>query len=139
MGLDLLPCCMAWLNSGFGKGLGQGLDKRIAVFTLLAAFSACKKTESVKAPSSPEELRARGKLVYSTNCATCHNPDPSMAGSIGPAIAGSSRELIEARVLKAEYPPGYKPKAATHTMPPLPYMKNDLPAIEAFLNSKAAP
>ena len=31
-------------------------------------------------------------------------------GSVGPAVAGASRELIEAKVLRGEYPPGYTPK-----------------------------
>ena len=43
----------------------------------------------------------RGRAVYVANCVACHNNDPSKDGPIGPAIKGSSKELIEARVRPA--------------------------------------
>lgn len=49
-------------------------------------------------------------------CTKCHNTDPAKHGPTGPAIKGSSRELIEARVLRASYPPGYTPKRTTSEM-----------------------
>lgn len=76
---------------------------------------------------------ARGERVYRANCIACHNPDPALDGVMGPAVAGASLELLEARVLRAEYPDGYRPKRETSLMPAQPYLKNDLPALAAYL------
>ena len=85
---------------------------------------------------SPEEkLSQRGRMIYSTQCTACHNMDPKMDGSLGPAIAGSSLELVEARVMRAQYPDGYTPKRASKTMSALPHLKEEIPALHAFLNS----
>jgi len=78
-------------------------------------------------------LAERGARVYKANCMVCHNADPSLVGSVGPEIAGSSRELIEARVLNKSYPPGYLPKRDTSLMPAMPYLQGDLDALAAFL------
>lgn len=75
----------------------------------------------------------RGRLVYQQACISCHNPDPTQAGSVGPAIAGSSAELVTARVLRAEYPPGYTPKRDSKLMPPQPYLEPQLPELIAYL------
>ncbi len=81
----------------------------------------------------PAALATRGRAVYTANCIACHNPDPSLEGGIGPAIAGSTLELLEARVMRNEYPEGYKPKRETKAMIPLPYLEKDLAALAAFL------
>jgi len=87
-------------------------------------------------PANPKAaLISRGKSVYQTNCTACHNSDPKLPGALGPELAGSSLPLLEARVLRVEYPQGYKPKRTTHVMQPLPQLKNDIPALEAYLNS----
>ena len=75
----------------------------------------------------------RGLRVYRVNCTACHNVDPAVDGSVGPAIKGSSRELIEARVLRAEYPPGYTPKRDSKLMPAQPHLAKDIDALAAFL------
>jgi hypothetical protein len=59
--------------------------------------------------------------------------DPSQPGSLGPELVGSSRALIEARVLRGEYPNGYKPKRTTNLMIPLPHLKDDIDALAAYL------
>src|SRR5690242_7447779 len=100
--------------------------RRLAAFALLALGSSC---------SAPTDPRARGEQVYRANCIVCHHPDPREPGSVGPPIAGSSRELIEARVLRAEYPPGYTPKKDSHLMPPLPYLEHDIDDLAAYLGS----
>jgi hypothetical protein len=64
---------------------------------------------------------------------------PQKDGPIGPSVAGSTLPLIEARVMRAEYPVGYKPKRTTKTMVALPHLKDDLPAIHAYLNSFPPP
>jgi len=90
--------------------------------------------------SIPSEARAgdpsAGEEIYGNVCATCHGGDPSKDGTVGPAIAGSSLELIEAKVLRGEYPPGYTPKRNSKAMPPLPYLKDYIPDIAAFLQTE---
>lgn len=103
--------------------------------TLLSGLSACNSENGASSSSPPNPLVARGKTVYVTVCIACHNADPHKAGSIGPAVFGASKELLEARVLNASYPPGYKPQRETHTMPAFPQFKDDIPALYAYLNS----
>jgi hypothetical protein len=55
------------------------------------------------------------------------------AGKPGPEIAGSSRELVEARVLHVAYPPGYTPKRKTNTMRAMPRLAAEIDNIVAFL------
>ena len=97
----------------------------------------CEKKD---APISPEQqqaaLLARGKAVYSTSCTACHNIDPKLPGAIGPEVSGSSKELLEARVLTATYPPGYQPKRNTHQMAALPQLKYEIEALYLYLNSQ---
>lgn len=81
----------------------------------------------------PEALKRRGRAVYIANCVACHNPDPAMDGGIGPAVAGASLALLEARIMRNEYPEGYTPKRDTEAMIALPYLEKDLAAIVAFL------
>ena len=84
---------------------------------------------------TPEELVAAGRSVYNANCIVCHAMDPRQDGALGPAVAGSSPELIEARVMRAEYPEGYTPKRATRVMVPMPHLKDRLPELAAYLGS----
>lgn len=75
----------------------------------------------------------RGRAVYLSQCATCHASDPSWDGPVGPAIKGSSRALLEAKLLRGGYPPGYAPKRTTAVMPPQPQIEPDIPHLAAFL------
>ena len=103
---------------------------------LIAALvlNACGKKEE-----GPETPATRGRRVYMTYCVVCHNADPSKDGTTGPALAGSSQELLQARVLSQNYPPGYKPKRPTKTMPVYPQVKTRIADLNAFLNAKPAP
>jgi mono/diheme cytochrome c family protein len=83
--------------------------------------------------ASHEALVARGRAVYVTNCSVCHNPDPGLEGSLGPAVAGASLELLEARLLRNTYPEGYTPKRDSHVMMALPYLEDDIPPLAAYL------
>ncbi|MCP5040617.1 MAG: cytochrome c [bacterium] len=85
-------------------------------------------------PDDPERALAdRGKAVYYANCIACHNPDPTLDGGIGPAVAGSSRELLEARIMRAEYPEGYAPKRPSQLMIALAFLEPDLAALASYL------
>jgi mono/diheme cytochrome c family protein len=101
--------------------------------TALCAFAvaACSKDDSSKSGKNPDPKR--GRAVYLANCVACHNSDPSRDGPIGPAIKGSSKELLEARVLTTRYPPGYKPKRPTQVMPQFPFLKNEISHLAAYL------
>ncbi|MFO0689637.1 MAG: cytochrome c [Myxococcota bacterium] len=84
---------------------------------------------------TPEELVAAGRSTYNANCIACHAMDPRTDGALGPALAGSPLELIEARVMRAEYPAGYAPKRATRVMVPMPHLQPKLPELAAYLGS----
>ena len=75
----------------------------------------------------------KGQQIWLGQCVACHNPDPSKDGPIGPAVKGASKELLDARVVHAAYPPGYKPKRPTSVMPPQPQVAGDIPALAAYL------
>jgi mono/diheme cytochrome c family protein len=102
----------------------------ILAFGLLAA-AACGEREEIG-------LAEQGLRIYDANCTICHNPDPRSDGVDGPALAGSPRELIEARVMRAEYPPGYTPKRPTRRMRALPYLKPHIEALAAYLGGLEA-
>ena len=101
----------------------------VLLLTSMILMPGCNKSKPLTA------LESRGKGLYMANCLACHNQDPTLAGSVGPDIAGSSMELLTARVIHRSYPPGYKPKRNSSLMPALPFLEADLPAIHAYLNS----
>jgi len=103
----------------------------LGVFGLLAAVSAACQPAG---KATPVEL---GKRVYMASCIACHNQDPTRDGTIGPAIAGSALALVEARVLRAEYPPGYTPKRSSRLMPAQPFLKSEVGNLAAYLGSLA--
>lgn len=112
--------------------------KFLVIIFFLTLFSACTKQAENKStqPLSADELIQRGKAIYNLNCIACHNADPKISGALGPAIHGSSKELLEARVLYAKYPNGYKPQRDTSQMPAFAHLEKELPALYAFLNSQ---
>ncbi len=75
----------------------------------------------------------KGRQVWLSQCVACHNVDPAKDGPVGPAVKGSSRELLEARVLRAQYPPGYKPKRDSKVMPARPDLEASIPDLAAYL------
>jgi mono/diheme cytochrome c family protein len=97
----------------------------------LVAVAAAACSDPAAGQLSP--LAQEGQRTYQSICIVCHNGDPTKDGAAGPAIAGSSRELIEARVLRAEYPPGYTPKRAGNAMPRFEYLADKIDALAAYL------
>jgi mono/diheme cytochrome c family protein len=75
----------------------------------------------------------RGRQVYVSQCTACHAFDPSLPGPVGPPVKRASRELLEAKILRGTYPPGYTPKRPTSVMPPQPQLAKDIPALAAYL------
>lgn len=88
-------------------------------------------------PKERSELAATGERIYQNVCIACHNADPNQDGALGPAIAGSSRELIEARVLHGTYPEGYTPKRSSAQMPRFEYLADHIDALTAYLDEAA--
>ena len=108
----------------------------VVVVTSMVLATACSPSSddtSRSAPISP--AAAEGRQVYAANCTACHNQDPNQAGALGPAVAGSSAELLEAKVLRGEYPSDYLPKRESHAMVPLPHLAKEIPALAAYLAS----
>jgi len=48
-------------------------------------------------------------------------------------VKGSSRELLESKILKGTYPAGYRPKRPTAVMPIQPAVAPEIPALAEFL------
>ena len=98
-------------------------------------MTACTKKQAVPlSEMSSAQLAERGKRIYVGNCIACHNVDPKVDGSLGPAVAGSSLELLQERILRAKYPAGYTPKRATNVMAALPHLETEIPSLHAYLN-----
>jgi mono/diheme cytochrome c family protein len=136
---------------GIGLSLGcsdDGTNERAAAPQRPPA-SASSTTEST--PPSPDpapapspaveetrseaELVEAGRGVYNANCIACHNLDATKDGALGPAVSGASRELLEARIVRAEYPPGYTPKRDTRVMIALRHLEPNLDELTAYLDS----
>ena len=109
------------------------LQKVATPLLLFLVVCACSKDSDQSAEAAKDPDWQRGRAVFVANCVACHNNDPSKDGPIGPAIKGSSKELIESRVLSTSYPPGYKPKRPTHVMPQFPFLKDEIPYLAAYL------
>ena len=105
----------------------RGRTRLIALGAALT-LTACSETPS---PSSPNA--ERGRQLYLAQCIACHNSDPAMAGPLGPPVKGSPRELLESKVLKGTYPPGYTPKRSTTLMPAQPALEGEIANLAAFL------
>jgi mono/diheme cytochrome c family protein len=105
------------------------LDARHLVLLAVVAMIGCSESG---APQLSEAAQ-RGKAVYLSVCIACHNVDPALDGSLGPANAGASRELLEARVVRGEYPPGYKPKRDSRAMPAFPQLADEIDDLTAYL------
>lgn len=106
----------------------------LGLLIVLSVFACEKKKEAPTEPLSPEALAQKGRAVYVSNCLACHNADPALDGSVGPAVKGSSLALIEAKVLTGTYPAGHAPKRATSMMQKFPQLKDQIPAIHAYLS-----
>ena len=105
------------------------LDRRVLVLVpLAAALVGCSNQGSSLSPEAE-----RGRQVYVAQCTSCHAVDPAQNGPLGPAVKGSSRELLEARILHGTYPPGYTPKRPSAVMQPLPHLAGSLDDLAAFL------
>ena len=104
-----------------------------AVFCIALILGACTKDSKTSDETEGVPNAERGKRIYLAQCIVCHHSDPSRNGPIGPAVKGASEALLEAKILRASYPPGYTPKRNTKAMPPQPFLKSAIPDLAAFL------
>jgi mono/diheme cytochrome c family protein len=112
-----------------GPSAGSRWRRRV-----LPAIAAATVLTACSEPSRPGGPAAeRGRQVYLAQCIACHNPDPALAGPLGPPVKGTSRDLLEAKILRGTYPPGYTPKRSTSLMPAQPQLQPEIPNIAAFL------
>jgi mono/diheme cytochrome c family protein len=98
---------------------------------LAAAAAGVLLTACERPQLSPEA--ERGRQVYVSQCTTCHAFDPAQPGPVGPELQGVSREVVESKVVRGNYPPGYQPKRPTAVMPPQPHLAGDVDALAAYL------
>lgn len=81
----------------------------------------------------------KGQRLYKANCLQCHNRDPNLKGPIGPEITDAPLEVMTSKIMTAKYPEklpaGFVPKRRTKAMRAIPKLKNDIPAIWAFVQS----
>ena len=107
------------------------MRRRVAfALACLLPFAACGDDP---APPGLSTLGREGWRTYRLFCAACHAQDPNQEVALGPAVAGSSRALVEARILRGGYPDGYAPKRDTKIMPPHPHLARDIDALVAYL------
>lgn len=103
--------------------------------SLLASLAlGCPSGDSVQL----SEAAQRGRGVYMNVCVACHAADPSQDGALGPNLVGATRELIEWRVVKGAYPPGYTPKRTTGAMPAFPHLAGNVDDLYAFVRESTA-
>ena len=107
------------------------------IVLLVLILSGCTEESASNTKTAGLPDADRGKRVYLSQCVACHNRDPSKDGATGPAIKGSSHGLLEARVLRASYPPGYTPKRKSSLMQARPYLRSAIADLAAFLNSSS--
>ena len=98
----------------------------LALLALAVALGGC--SDSGRSPAAE-----RGRQTYLAHCVACHNTDPSQPGPVGPPIKGSSRELLEAKVVSGTYPPGYTPKRPTTVMVPIPAVAPEIASLAEYL------
>lgn len=115
------------------------MKQRMSVFAAVllvaigGAMAGCGDREAGSAAPQLSEAAQRGKTVYNGLCIACHNPNPALDGSLGPANAHASRALIESKVLHGEYPPGYAPKRPSRAMPSFPHLAGSVDDLTAWL------
>jgi len=100
----------------------------IALLVIAAALIAPGCSEEATSP-----LAEQGRQVYLAQCIACHASDIAKPGPVGPPVKGSSGELLEAKILRGTYPPGYTPKRPTAVMQPMPALGPAIPALAEYL------
>jgi mono/diheme cytochrome c family protein len=102
--------------------------RRLAgVLWVALALAACEQGPALSPAAE------RGRQLYLGQCIACHASDPGQRGPVGPPVKGSSRALLEAKILRGTYPPGHMPKQNSTIMQPLPHLAPSLDDLAAYL------
>jgi len=110
------------------------LRTTIALSITAAVATACSPDSN--GGDEPPDLVEQGRVVYQNVCIACHNGNPALDGSVGPAVAGASEALLTAKMLHGGYPEGYTPKRpGSNAMPRFPQFAEQIPALAAYLAS----
>ncbi len=106
---------------------GLGL---LVVVALIAFTCSGDEADAPKLSQAAE----RGRETFAMHCSACHNArDPFADGIQGPGVGRASRELLEARIMRAEYPKDYTPKRPSQIMVALPHLKDRIDDLAAYL------
>ena len=73
------------------------------VACVLQIWTACGQKDTT---TDPKILR--GRVLFASNCISCHNSNPALDGTLGPAIKGSALELVQARAYELFVQRGYQ-------------------------------
>jgi mono/diheme cytochrome c family protein len=122
----------------------------IAPFFILSCMATEKLTEKpientavvevkVESKKTQAELIEQGRRLYISNCISCHNKDPNLKGALGPEMVDAPLEVMTSKIMTGVYPEklpeGYIPKRKTKIMKAIPKLKEDIPAIYAWVHS----
>lgn len=98
----------------------------------------CSLLFSISAFAQNAEIE-KGQRLYRANCLQCHNRDPNLKGAIGPEVVDAPLEVMTSKIMTSHYPnplpKGFVPKRKSHAMRAIPKLKNDIPAIWAYVQS----
>jgi len=63
--------------------------------------------EPTAPPDRDPKMWKRGRIMYQSQCTSCHNSNPDLPGSIGPKLRGVTQELLVERLTngKGAMPP----------------------------------
>ncbi len=111
-------------------------ERRLAADLLLALFATALMACADESKESGDPAVARGEKVYRNVCVVCHSANPNQSGPLGPEVADASRAVLEAKLLRGEYPPGYTPKRNTQQMPKFEFLEPNIGDLAAFLASR---
>jgi len=118
-------------SGGAGGPSTAGVSRPAPVSPAVPPRSAAPEPE----PMTEAQLVEAGRSAYNANCIACHSMNPEQDGALGPAVAGSSFELLQSRIVHGTYPEGYTPQRTTRVMVALPHLERRLPELAAYLNS----
>lgn len=75
-----------------------------------------------------------GQKLYNRSCTSCHSSNPKFE-AFGPAIHGSSYDLLYNKVKLGKYPEGYKPKRQSKVMPIFSHLtEEEIKQLHLYLN-----
>jgi mono/diheme cytochrome c family protein len=97
--------------------------KKLLIFSILLSCNTPHNSISV------------GRTLYLQNCVKCHNANPNHAGSIGPDLVSTPRDVLKSKVVNGTYPENYEPKRKSKIMPKFPKLVNSIESLHLYIQS----